>query len=134
MARKKSSFYHTRWNRCGLNEARAAEVIGCTIDDIRRFDAEGAPIAERLLLLWDSKHVGCDGWDGFLFSRGVLRWKNRRWTPAMLKAVHDQREELDALRREISRLKTWRGLFTFSVRKAVDCVRHHKARRGLRMD
>ncbi|AEG00731.1 hypothetical protein [Methylomonas methanica] len=133
MARK-SSFYKARWNRCGLNETRAAEIIGCTVEDVQRFDDEGAPIAERLLLLWDSKHVNHDGWDGFLFSRGILRYKNRRWTPCMLKAIHNEREELDALRREISRLKTWRGLFTFSVYKAVNCVRHHKARRGLKID
>lgn len=44
-------------------------------------------MAERLLLLWDSKHVGFDGWEGFAFSRGVLRWKNRRWMPTTLKAM-----------------------------------------------
>lgn len=131
MARKKSSFYHTRWNRCGLNEARAAEVIGCTVDDVKRFDAEGAPIPERLLLLWDSKNVGHDGWDGFLFSRGVLRYKNRRWTPGMLKAWHDQREELEATKNTLASMQSWRGLSTILVGKVVDCVRHHKVRRGL---
>ncbi|MCQ8130827.1 hypothetical protein [Methylomonas rivi] len=128
MARKKSSFYHTRWNRCGLNEARAAEVIGCTVEDIQRFDDEGAPIAERLLLLWDSKHVNHDGWDGFLFSRGVLRFKNRRWTPAMLKAWHDHAEELERLRIENSRLKSWNGLSTSFVDKVVYTVKRRYSR------
>ena len=122
MARKKSSFYHTRWNRVGLNEQRAAEILGVTVEDVQRWDIEDAPVmAERLLLLWDSKNVGIEGWGGFLFSRGVLRWKNRRWTPSMLKAMHEQRETIERLECEILRLKTWSGfLSTISVDNAVD--------------
>ncbi|MDD2759939.1 MAG: hypothetical protein PHH11_06555 [Methylomonas sp.] len=88
----KTSFYHTRWHKVGLNEQRATEVLGVDVDIIKQWDKEGAPaLAERFLLLWDSKNVGIEGWNGFLFSRGVLRYKNRRWTPAMLKAMHGTR-------------------------------------------
>lgn len=118
MAKKKSSFYHTRWNRVGLNIQRAAEILGVTIEDVQRFDIEGAPMAERFLLLWDSKNVGIDGWSGFIFSRGVLRWKNRRWTPAMLKAIHDQQETIERLEIEIRQLKA-RSLFTVFVENLV---------------
>lgn len=79
--KKKSSFYHTRWNHVGINETIAADVIGVTVDDVKRFDVEGAPIAERLLLLWDKKHVNFDGWENWLFSRGVLIHKRQRFTP-----------------------------------------------------
>jgi len=120
MPRKKSSFYHTRWNRCGLNQERAAKVIGCTVEDVERFDIEGAQIAERLLYLWDSKHVGVEGWDGFLFSRGVLRFKKRQWTAASLLMWCDQEKELMELKSEIYRLKTWQGLCTVFVDKVVN--------------
>ncbi|WP_374089246.1 hypothetical protein [Methylomicrobium lacus] len=82
MAKKKSSFYQTRFHIAGLNEDRAAELIGVPVEEIRQWDKEGAPaMAEKLLLLWDRKHVGHEDWDDWLFSRGVLRFKNRRWTP-----------------------------------------------------
>ena len=74
----------------------ASEILGVSVEDVQRWDNEGAPVmAERLLILWDSKHVGIDGWEGFLFSRGVLRWKNIRWTPSMLRSIHDQRETIE---------------------------------------
>ena len=34
MARKKSSFYHIRWNRVGLNEQRTAEILGVSVEDV----------------------------------------------------------------------------------------------------
>lgn len=72
MAKKKSKFYHVR-RKVGLNVERAAEVLGCTTDEVEQFDAKGAPVmVERLLLLWDRKNVGVEGWEGWLFSRGVL--------------------------------------------------------------
>jgi len=132
MAKKKSSFYHTRWNRVRLNAERAADILGVSVEDVQRWDDEGAPVmAERLLLLWDSKNVGVEGWDGFLFSRVVLRWKNRRWTPAGLKAMHDQRERIHELECEILRLRTWRGLSTAFVEKVVDKATGHQKRRRL---
>jgi hypothetical protein len=36
-------------------------------------------MAERLLLLWDSKRIAISGWDGWLFSRGTLRYKEQQW-------------------------------------------------------
>lgn len=132
MAKKKSNFYHVRWNRVQLNEDRAAEILGVDAKTIRQWDNEGAPLmAERLLLLWDKKNVGIDGWDGFLFSRGVLRWKNRRWTAASLMALEDQRERIHELECEIRRLRSWRGLSTIFVDKVVESLAHHKRRRGL---
>ncbi len=64
----------------------------------------------RLLLLWDSKNVGVDGWDGFMFTRGALKYKTHRWTPRMLILHHDQNAEIERLRDEIRRLKSWKGL------------------------
>ncbi len=120
MARKKSNFYHIRNKRVGINEQRAAEILGVTVEDVLRFDVEGAPaMAERLLLLWDAKNLGVEGWDGFLFSRGVLRFKNHRWTPATMLLWRDQGEEIAALRMELAKLKSWRGLSTVFVEKLV---------------
>lgn len=128
----KSSFYHTRWNKVGLNEQRAAELLGVDIDTVKQWDKDGAPVmAERLLLLWDSKRIQIEGWEGFLFSRGILRWKNRRWTAASLMAMEDQREHIHELECEIRRLRTWRGLSTIFVDKVVESLAHHKRRRGL---
>jgi hypothetical protein len=129
----KSSFYHTR-NAVGLNEERAAEVIGVTTEEIRRFDTDGAPMmAERLLLLWDNKHVGHVGWDGFIFSRGVLRYRNRRWTPKTILLFREQDDELNRLKNDLERFRTWNGLFTIFVDKVVNELtakqRFHK--RGL---
>lgn len=116
--RKKSSFYHTRLNVVGLNEERTAEILGVSIEDVKRYDLEGAPVmAERLLRLWDHKHVGVEGWDGWLFSRGVLVNRGRRWTPKRILRCHDCDEEISKLRNELERLKTWRGLFTVFVDK-----------------
>jgi len=116
----KSQFYHIRFNTVGLNEERAAELIGVPVEEIRRWDADGAPVmAEKLLLLWDRKNVGHEGWDGWLFSRGVLRYKNRRWTAKRILELTDQEQKLYTLQNELERLKTWRGLSTIFVDKLI---------------
>lgn len=80
----KSKFYHVR-KKVGVNEVIAAEVLGVTVTKIKQWDIKGAPLmAERLLLLWDRKNVGVEGWDGWLFSRGALMYKKRRWRPDMI--------------------------------------------------
>lgn len=82
MARKKSSFYHVRCNKVGINEDVAARILSVTRDEIEEFDKNGAPeMAESLLLLWDRKHVNVQGWDGWVFSRGVLKYKKEQWRP-----------------------------------------------------
>jgi len=63
-------------------------LIGVHVDEIRKWDAAGAPpMAEKLLLLWDKKHVGIEGWEGFMFWRGVLHRGRRRWTPKMVEEL-----------------------------------------------
>ncbi len=42
-AKKKSVFYHTRWNKVGLNHERAAEVLGVSVEQVEAWDIEGAP-------------------------------------------------------------------------------------------
>ncbi|MBD9362720.1 hypothetical protein [Methylomonas fluvii] len=110
MAKKKSSFYHVRWNRCGLNVERAAEVLGVTVDDVLSFDRDGHYLAERYLLLWDRKHVNLPGWDGWLFSRGVLRYKSQQWQPSSILASRDQSAEINRLNLHIETLSGGRGL------------------------
>jgi hypothetical protein len=128
--RKRSNFYHVR-RKVGLNVDRAAEVLGCTVEDIQDFDEKGAPpMAERLLLLWDRKYVGVEGWDGWLFSRGVLMHKNKRWRPEMILESRKHQEEASRLKDELSRLRTWRGLYTVFVEKLVDGQRRRSGRRG----
>lgn len=134
MARKKSSFYHTRWNRAGLNEQRAAEILGVSVEDVQKFDEQGNTLAERVLILWDSKAVGVPGWDGFRFVRGCLVKGNHRWRPENLLKWKDQAAELEALKNEIRRLKTWRGLSTIAVDKLGDSIRWRGDRRGLGLD
>jgi len=120
MARpRKSSFYHTR-RRVGLNLERTSEVLGVNVADVERFDLNGDPLAEKVLLLWDQKHVNVPGWDGFLFSRGVLRWKNHRWTAKTILLWRDQADEISRLEQELQRLKSWRGLSTVFVEKLVN--------------
>jgi hypothetical protein len=122
----KSSFYHVR-HKVGLNEDRAAEVLGCTVEEIEQFDVKGAPaMAERLLLLWDRKYIGVEGWDGWLFSRGVLMHKNKRWRPEMILESRKHQEEAYRLKNDLERLRTWSGLFTVFVEKLVDGKRRRR--------
>jgi hypothetical protein len=115
--RKRSNFYHIR-RKVGLNEERAAEVLGISMAKVQEYDNKGAPaMAERLLLLWDRKYVGIEGWDGWLFSRGVLVHRGRRWRPEMILEHRKQAEEVFRLRDELSELRTWRGLCTVFVDK-----------------
>lgn len=91
--RKKSGFYHARWNRCGINEAKAAEVLGVSVDQVKEWDKTGNDLAERYLLLWDQKHFNQPGWEGFTFSRGLLKYKGRQqWTPESLHKELKRRE------------------------------------------
>ncbi|WP_426993791.1 hypothetical protein [Methylomonas sp. CM2] len=106
----KARFYHVRWNKVGLNQERAAEVLGVDVDTIERWDQEGNELAERHLLLWDQKHVGVEGWEGFIFTRGKLKYKSHRWTPRSLLLWRDQAEQIERLETEIKRLKTLSGM------------------------
>ncbi|ATG90531.1 hypothetical protein [Methylomonas koyamae] len=128
---KKSSFYHTRWNKLLLNENRAAEVLGVSVQDVQQFDLHGNPLAERVLLLWDRKRLHGEGWERFIFSRGALICGQYRWGPDTLLLWRDQAAEIERLEREIKRLRTWRGLSTVFVNKLVDMTRRDHGRRGL---
>jgi hypothetical protein len=131
----KSRFYHLRWYTVGLNEERTAELLGVTTDEIRQWDQDGAPLmAERLLQLWDRKHIGHEGWDGFLFSRGVLRNGKHRWTAKMIMELSDQEEQINALQHELQRLKTWRGLCTIFVDKLTATALPRLRRRWMRLN
>jgi len=46
------------------------------------------------LLLWDRKNINIEGWEGFIFSRGVLRCKNRRWTAKRILELTGQKQQL----------------------------------------
>lgn len=96
--RKKSSFYKARWRVVGLNEQRAADVLGVTVDQVKQWDIEGNSLAERYLLLWDSKHISEKGWEGFIFTQGKLKYKERYWSPALLIHEHEQRRSKDVVR------------------------------------
>lgn len=117
MAKRKSSFYHVRWNRVGLNEERAAEILGVSVEEVRRFDLEGNPLGERVLLLWDRKHVGVEGWDGFVFTRGKLKYKSHLWSAKSLLLWRDQTDEIERLQAELARLRSWKGLAGEAVQK-----------------
>lgn len=112
----KSSFYHTRWHKAGLNEERAAEILSISVDEVRRFDIDGAPIyAERLLLLWQSKCLEGIGWHGWKFRRGKLCHGSRTWTPDSLKQIDRWIAEADAVYWENERQKTWPGFFKLGI-------------------
>lgn len=124
--KKKSNFYHIRWNKVRINETVAAEVIGVTVAQILEWDIEGAPIyVERLLLLWDRKNIGAPGWDGWLFSRGALLYRGKRFTAELLLEKRDYVNRVYELESELYRLKTWRGLST-------ELINRLPAIRGLR--
>jgi len=78
--KKFSEFRNLRWLKLGLNEDRAADILGVTVDQIKIWDYEEPPImASRLLKAFDRKGVGHEGWDGFYFSRGALHYKKLMW-------------------------------------------------------
>ena len=80
----KSSFYYVRWYKVKLNQERAAQILGASIEEIEQWDWKGNNLAERYLMLWDKKHLHGE-WKGFTFSRGSLRYKGYQWTPETLK-------------------------------------------------
>ncbi len=95
MAKAKSTFYHVRWHKVGINEAIAANIIGVSVEQIKQWDLEGAPIyVERLLLLWDRKYIGFDSWNGWYFSRGTLHFKKQQWRPENILEDRAFRESL----------------------------------------
>lgn len=83
MARKKfSDFRRLRWIKLGLNDERAADVLGVTVEQIKIWDYEDPPVmATRLLLAWDRRVVGLPGWEGWYFSRGTLHYKGEQFLP-----------------------------------------------------
>lgn len=116
MAKKKSSFYHVRKNIVGVNEKIAAELLGVSVNEILEWDDKGSPpIAEAYLLLWDNKHVNSDGWDGFYFSRGALRYKRLIWRSEGLLQNYDFSVKNAELQRELAELRTWHGVFNLFV-------------------
>jgi hypothetical protein len=87
MARPKkfTEFRKIRWLKLGLNEERAADILGVTVSQVKAWDYEEPPImASRLLQAYDRKSVGHEGWDGWYFSRGALHYKNMQWRPQSL--------------------------------------------------
>jgi hypothetical protein len=136
MARpKKSDFYKLRWHRLGLNEARTAALLGVSVEDVKQWDKEEAPaMAERLLLLYDLKEVNVFGWHGARFQRGVLVYHGKRWTPETLLRLSDESDALQHARAQLDTFKTWSGLVTAFVDKAVDDVRRYLRRRGLSLN
>ncbi|MCK9396151.1 MAG: hypothetical protein M0Q44_11230 [Methylobacter sp.] len=114
-ALRKTSFYHTR-NKIIPNKEQAATLLGVNISEIERMDKEGAPImAERLLLLWDKKHINAPGWDGWVFSRGALIHKNKRWRPENLIQLRQQDERIYQLESELYRLKSFKGMMKIAI-------------------
>jgi hypothetical protein len=110
MALKKTSFYHTR-KKIMPNNLQAAELLGVDVNEIERMDKEGAPImAERLLMLWDKKHVGLPGWENWNFSQGTLRHKGQQWRPDNILHSRLEIDKAEQLRREIKQLHSVNGL------------------------
>ncbi len=113
---KKSSFWHTRKNIIP-NNAAAAELLGVNVSEIERMDKEGAPKAmERLILLWDSKHINDPEWQGWYFSRGALVHKKSRWRPENLLAARREAERIGQLEAEIHKLYSLAGLIKITKR------------------
>lgn len=109
-AKKKTSFYHTR-NKICPNLKQAAELFGVDEAEVLRMDAEGAPAyAERLLQLWDYKYISAPVWSGWVFSRGVLIHKGKRWRPEHLLKQDYDASRITALENEIYRMYSLAGL------------------------
>lgn len=110
MAAKKTSFYHTR-NKIVPNKELAAEILGIDVSEVEKMDKEGAPVmAERLLRLWDKKIIYVSGWDGWCFSRGVLKYKSQQWRPDNLLKIRDDNEKLFKLESDLKALYSFNGL------------------------
>lgn len=113
-AAKKTSFWHTRKNIIPNNK-KAAELLGVDVSEIERMDKEGAPVmAERLILLWDKKHINEPGWDGWCFSRGSLMHKRMIWKPEGLLNARRNIERIEQLEAEIYKLYSLSGLVTIT--------------------
>jgi hypothetical protein len=111
MAKKRTSFYRTRQNSVCISIETAAEILGCSVDQVKDYDENGAPVmAERLLMLWDKKHIQIEGWQGWLFSRGILRYKNRRYTAKTLLAMSESTENEFFAQCELRRLYSAKGI------------------------
>lgn len=109
-AQRKSSFWHTRKNIIPNNKL-AADLLGVDITEIERMDKEGAPPAmERLILLWDNKHINDPEWQGWHFSRGALVHKKSRWRPENLLNARREAERIGQLEAEIHKLYSLSGL------------------------
>ena len=94
--RKKSEFYHVRYNKVGINQSIAAEILEVEVEQVKQWDIEGAPrMAIKLLLLWDRKHVNWHGWDGWLFSRNRLLYKRKIFRPETILTDRQFRENLE---------------------------------------
>jgi hypothetical protein len=123
MAAKKSGFYHTRRNKVKINKECAANVLGVSIEQVIEWDNQGAPeYAERVLLLWDRKHVGVDGWDGWLFSRGTLRYKGQQWRPDNILQARYEIDRANRLEAQLKQLYSWQGLLKITI----NCLKPRK--------
>lgn len=114
----KSSFYHTRWHKVGLNIERAADVLGVTCNDILAFDVNGNPLAEKYLILWDTKRINHDGWHGWIFSQGCLVHKRQRFRPETIIEARENLEKIENLELELRKLQSWSGLIRHIVKLA----------------
>ena len=121
----KSSFYHARWHKVGLNVDRAAEILGVTCNDILSFDEHGNPLAERYLLLWDTKHINYEGWNGWIFSQGCLVHKRQRWRPDTLLEAKENITRIEQLELELRKLESWPGLIQL-VKRLVKRKRRYR--------
>jgi len=121
----KSSFYHTRWHKVGLNVERTAEILGVTCDDILSFDEHGNPLAEKYLILWDAKHINHDGWHGWTFSQGCLVHKRLRFRPEQILKTRENLETIEKLELQLRKLERWSGIIHL-VASLLRRKRHEK--------
>lgn len=106
-SRKKSGFYHARSNRLGIGLQQCAELLAVDVDQVQQWDVTGHQLAERYLLLWDKKTINHPGWEGWTFSRGLLKYKGRQQFTgeSILKSRFDDLE-LFHLRDMVKRLES----------------------------
>lgn len=130
--RPKSGFYHARWSKLMINQKKAAEILGVSVETIEEWDEHGNELAERYLLLWDQKRVRVEGWDGWIFTRGLLSYKNKKHFNAEFlleadKAIAEKR----ALEFEIERIYTPLGIIK-AVLVTVKRIRQRRRERRYR--